>query len=279
MNYEISFQCDVQESIQCIFGIISDIGSFLGTPGGAAAIGLAGGLATSLIGSNAASDAAKAQQSAANTAAAATDARFQTVRNDLNPFTSAGYFALGNQQALTGNGPGGNPLTAPLTKPFSPADLTQTPGYQFTLQQGLKGVQNGLTAQGLGAGANPNTAYSGVAARGVTDYATGLADTTFNQQLQNYLQQNNQIYNMLQGQVQLGQNSAAQTGAFGTQATQSANQFLTSGAAAGAAGTIGSANAAAGGINQASQAPYNYLLLNNLLGRGTAGSGGGSSNA
>jgi hypothetical protein len=59
---------------------------------------------------------------------------------------------------------------------FAPIEMTQeqleaTPGYQFTLQQGLKAVQNSAAARGLGS--------SGMAQRGAAEYTTGLADTTW----------------------------------------------------------------------------------------------------
>ena len=64
-----------------------------------------------------------------------------------------GQQALTQLQGLTGTGVGGNPLTAPLTSQFQPtmAQLEQTPGYQFSLDQGLKATQNSYAGQGLGA--------------------------------------------------------------------------------------------------------------------------------
>jgi hypothetical protein len=58
----------------------------------------------------------------------------------LNPFISAGQGAL---QQYQGALPG-------LTQPFTAASLASTPGYQFTLGQGLKSTQNSFAAQGLG---------------------------------------------------------------------------------------------------------------------------------
>lgn len=54
------------------------------------------------------------------------------------------------------------------------AALEQTPGYQFTLNQGLKAVQNSEAAKGRG--------ISGNAITGAEKYATGLADKTFKDQ-------------------------------------------------------------------------------------------------
>lgn len=142
-----------------------------------------------------------------------------------------------------------------LTKQFAPTmdQLAATPGYQFTLDQGLKATQNGYAAQGLGT--------SGAALKGGADYASGLASQTFNQQLQNYLAQNQQTYNMLTGQ----QNQALTQGQ------------LTAGYSGQVAGNIvGAGNAQAGAdiatgnaIGQAAQAYPSSLFLQQYLSKGT----------
>jgi len=141
-----------------------------------------------------------------------------------------------------------------LTAPFSPADLTNTPGYKFTLDQGLQTVQNSYAAQGLG--------RSGAALKGAAGYATGLAQSTYNQQLNNYLTQNRQVYDMLMGQTQLGANAATGAGGFQIQGTTAANSYLTGGAAASAGGTVGAANALTAGASGASSNALLYALLN-----------------
>ena len=92
--------------------------------------------------------------------------------------------------------------------------LEATPGYQFTKAQGLESAQSGFAAQGLGS--------SGAALKGGVAYATGLADSTYNQQYQNYLagkasylQQNQQTFNDLASVGQLGETAAAGAGALG----------------------------------------------------------------
>lgn len=65
--------------------------------------------------------------------------------------------------------------------PFQPtmAQLEQTPGYQWALDQGLRGTQNNLTKQGLG--------KSGPAVQAAGKYAQGLASQTYQQQYGNYV--------------------------------------------------------------------------------------------
>ncbi len=162
---------------------------------------------------------------------------FNAVRDLLKPFVSLGYGATNPLAQLTGTVEGGNPLTAPLTKPFTPGDLTTTPGYQFQLDQGERATQQALTATGLG--------RSGNAVKAANDYAQGLAGTTYQTQLGNYLAQNQQTYNMLGGLVQSGSAAAANVGGAGLQSQSQANALTTGGAAASAAGIVGSANALA----------------------------------
>jgi hypothetical protein len=125
-----------------------------------------------------------------------------------------------------------------------------TPGYQFTLQQGLKSTQNSAAARGLGT--------SGAALKGASAFSTGLADSTYNDVYQRALNTFNTNYssaannaNRLSNLVGNGQNAAAGMGALGAQTTANIGNTLMSGANAQAAGTIGSANAltsALGGI-------------------------------
>lgn len=221
----------------------------------ALALGAAGGLASSIIGANAATDAANTQAAASTNASNNALTASSAAAGRLQPFANLGLGAGADLSLLTGTAPGTSPVTAPLTAPFSPADLTNTPGYQFTLQQGLQATQNSYAAQGLG--------RSGAALKGAAGYATGLASTTYNQQLQNYLTQNQQVYNMLMGQTQVGANAAAGAGTFGVQGTAASNAFLTGGAAATAAGQVGSANAFSGGINNLGSNALLFSLLKN----------------
>lgn len=162
-----------------------------------------------------------------------------------------------------GLSPGGtaSPLaSAPASSGASPnfsselAALEATPGYQFTRSQGLKSVQNGAAARGLG--------ISGAALKGAAEFATGLAQNTYQANL----------LNPLQSLATLGESAAAQTGALGTTGTANAGAALVGGANAAAAGIVGSANAIANGISSAG----NYQLYRNLTGGG--GGGGGDQN-
>lgn len=159
------------------------------------------------------------------------------------------------QQAQNGIAQGveafqGNPalsgLGSLLTKQFEfdPSDLENTPGYQFTLQQGLKALNNQGSAQGLN--------MSGAQQKGLLQYATGLANQTYGDQYNRALQSYganyglaNDMYNRLGGLSGMGQNAAAGVGQAGQNTANSISQLLQSSAQAQGSALIGGANAQA----------------------------------
>lgn len=199
----------------------------------------------SALSSGAASSAAAGQTDAANRAAANSQAQYQQTRADLAPYMQYGTTAGNN---LMDRLPG-------FTTNFNPtmADLAATPGYQFTLDQGLKGVQNAASAHGLGA--------SGAAQKGAADYAAGLASKTYQDQFNNYQTQNGNNFNRLMALTGLGQNSAAGVGKMGIDATNNSNLASMSGAQSTASGIVGSSNAIASGLNNSANTLANYMLL------------------
>lgn len=110
---------------------------------------------------------------------------------NTQPFIQAGGTAAGMLQNDLASGNIGTPMdlsgmpTAAQVPQFSwdptQAGLAATPGYQFTLNQGLQATQNAAAARGLG--------VSGAALKGASTFATGQANTTYNQQLQNAIAQ------------------------------------------------------------------------------------------
>jgi hypothetical protein len=239
---------------------------------------VSGGLqaGSSLIGgsraSSAATQAAQVQAQAAREAAQVQLQIYRDTSAKLEPYRLYGNEALFDLGKLIGTIPGEeatNPLNAPLTAPigteFAPTQerLEQTPGYQFVLSQGRNAVTNQLAASGL--------AGSGAAGKAQTNYAEGLAGTTFQQQFANWLAQQSltlsqrqQIYNMLGGLASSGQSAAGMTGNFGIQSAAQIGNALTGAAAATASGIVGSANALNAGFSGAGSAISNALLMSNL---------------
>jgi len=93
--------------------------------------------------------------------------------------------------------------------------------------------------------------------KGAASYATGLADSTFQNQFNNAVTNQTNAYNRLMGVTSLGENAAAQTGAYGTQTAQSVGNNTIQGGNATAAGYLGAANALNSGVN-------NYAMYNAL---------------
>lgn len=242
-----------------------------------AAIGAVGAIGGGLLASQGAKSAAKSQAGAANRATDAQLAMFDQVREDMSP-----YLEFGNQGVNLLSSPGVmESFMAPYPgfQPVTAANLAQTPGYQFTLDQGLKAVSNGMSAQGLSG--------SGAQMRGLADYATGLASGTYDRQVQNNINNfttgfNAQMggdtarWNRLMGVTGVGQNAAAQQGGFGMAAGQQIGNNLISAGNASAAGAVGSANALAGGFGAAGNSISQAYMMNTLMNRFGAPAGGAS---
>lgn len=224
-----------------------------------------GGVASSAMSSSASKSAANTQANAANYSADLQNQQWQQTQANLKPYMDLGQSYINPlKDALS------NPaLTAQFSAP-STIQAQNSPGYQFTLQQGLKSVQNSAAARGLG--------VSGAALKGASNYTTGLADSTYNDVFNRALQTFNTNYssaannvNRLQSVVGNGQNAAATNGSLGAAAVGNIGNTLTSGANAQAAGTIGAANALSNGLNGISNGVTSYALLNNNAAGSNAG--------
>lgn len=193
------------------------------------------GAGTSLLG-------ASQESQAANLAAQIQEQMFNKASSLESSYISAGTTSLGQLQALLGQGGGGTAgeLSA----------LQATPGYQFTLQQGLQALTDQATATGGVGGGNTLKA--------LMSYGSGLADQTYQQAVTNA--QN--LVNTGAGSANALAGLAYNTGtAVGSDITGSGNAL--------AAGTTGASNATTGGANSLVS---NYLLAQ-LLGGSAAGAG------
>ena len=166
---------------------------------------------------------------------------------------------------------------ANLFQPFSysAAQYQQSPGYQFTLQQGLNQIQNNAAAAGMSL--SPNTI------KDLQSYASGLANQDYQQAYTNaynaYTQNQANTINSLSGLAGYGNTATSQiaSGAANT-GSNVANTLTSTGQAIGsntigagnalAAGTVGSANALSGGLNNLSSTYLQSQLLSGLTGSG-----------
>lgn len=190
--------------------------------------------------------------------------QYDQTRADFAPYRDLGSQAAG---ALSGQL---NYLTSPIK--MDQATLESTPGYQWNLGQGLKATQSAAAARGLG--------VSGAALKGAATYATGLADSTYQNQFNNENTNRTNAYNRLYQTSALGETAAAQAGTLGQSNVNSQVNALTGIGNSAAAGTLGSAaagNAGLGAIGNAFSGTLNglgsYYALNNLLNKNQTNNG------
>jgi hypothetical protein len=242
----------------------------------AAGVGAVGG---AYISSQGAKSAANTQAGAANYAADLQNQQFQQYQQNLQPYMDLGQTGIQGLTQVLNSGNLNTPFSYGAFN-FNPTEqqLQQTPGYQFTLQQGMKNTNNALAAKGLN--------LSGAQAKGLANYTTGLADQTYQQQYQNALNAYNTNYNnafntynanykmasdqagRYQNLIGLGENAAAGVGNAGLQSANQQGNYLTQGANAQAAGTVGSANALSQGLGNLGSQGLLYSLMNNTNSNG-----------
>ncbi len=194
---------------------------------------LIGGV-TSLIGSG-------QQADAANNATDNTRAQFEETRADYAPWRDAGKLALTQQTNLLGLN-GAEPQTNAFTQ------FREDPGYKYTVDQAIQGVDRSAAARGL--------LTSGATIKAIQDRASNLADQGYSN-----------WFNRLAGVAGTGQTATANTGALGANAANSeANTMLAAGNAR-ASGYGGVASSINQGLN-------NYFTYKGYGGGGGAGYSG-----
>lgn len=174
---------------------------------------------------------------------------------DGTPASSSAANFVGGLYGQAGYPMGASAGTTPSQSGSPPDILTalqNLPGYQFTLQQGLKSTQSGAAARGLGS--------SGAALKGAANYATGLADSTYGNQV-----------NRLAQSAGMGLSAANALAGVGTSAGQGIANAQIAGGNAAAAGYNGMANS----VSNASGYLPLYAMMNN--GGGVGGWNGGTS--
>ncbi len=220
-------------------------------------------------------------------AMSAADTQASAARDAANKQTAAGQQAVGYLQSGLGQSQAAlqpyvnngqtyagalNSNLNYLTTPYAPtmAQLQATPGYQFTLGQGLNATQNAMTAMGLG--------RSGAAAKAAANYATGLADNTYMNQAQLYEQQQGQIGNLLTSLNSTGLAAAGNLANTDYNYNAAMGNALTGQANQAAQTNLAGATAGASGIMGATNSLTNALQYNALMNRGIGSTTGGGFN-
>jgi len=210
----------------------------------------------SLLSSNAAEDAANTAANASNRASDASIGeqrrQYDLNRADMAPYTAAGTGAVNRLAA--GFGTGGE-----FTQNFTGADFlaNQDPGYQFSMDQGMKALNASMAAKGLGT--------SGAGIKGALAYGTGLGSQEYQNAFNRYQTQRNNTVNGLQSLSGQGMSGANAIGAQGANTAANIGSTYMNNAA-----NIGNAGMAAAGIRNSA-----YGGAANVLGRMYGGYGGG----
>jgi hypothetical protein len=139
-------------------------------------------------------------------------------------------------------------------------DLGQDPGYAFRLSEGQKALDRSAAARG--------GMISGGALKAAQRFGQDLGSqeyqNAYNRALTGYnadVAREATGYNRLAALAGIGQTATGQIGTAGQNMASNVGNYLTSGAAAGAAGTVGAANAMTGGLSTY----LNYNQGNNLV--------------
>lgn len=171
-------------------------------------------IAGGLLGASGAKSAARTQAAAADRAADVQQNIFDTTSQYFQPYRQAGENALRAYVDQVGT------------------EFTQTPGYQFGLQQGLDAIEGSAAARG--------NLMSGATLQGLQQYGQDYATRNYD----NWL-------NRLGGIMSTGQASAGQQAALGQNFANNQSNILAQQGNALAAGQAGAMNNLQQGINNA----------------------------
>ena len=266
-----------------------------------AGIGAAASIGGAFISSHAAKSAAELQAESAQKGLDFQKHVYDTTQQQQAPFLAAGQTSIAQLMAGLSNGtfgPGSLPSipTAPVApditfKPPTAEEARLTPGYEFTAQQGSKGILQGAAAAG--------GAISGGTLKALDAYNSGLAESTYGDTFTRALQTYNaalsgyssklagygaslagiesaranqgQEFNQLAAPAQIGEGATVAAGNAATNTGTSIASLMGQIGNAQAAGTVGSANAINSGIGQAANSLTQGLLLKQLFGGGGTG--------
>lgn len=147
----------------------------------------------------------------------------QGATNAIAPYTATGAAANSSLSNLLGTSKNtGAAGYGSLLTPFTPGDLTQTPGYQFNLSQGNQALDRQAAAKG--------NYFSGGALKDAETFGQGLADNTYNNAYNQYTQNQNNTYSKLAGQAASGQGAATTLGSLlGSTGAAQANSTVATG--------------------------------------------------
>lgn len=171
-------------------------------------------------------------------------------RSDFAPWREAGESALSQLQSGINSG----------AFTVGDIDLTQDPGYQYRMSEGIEALDKSAAASGM--------LLSGAQQKGVTDYAQNVASDEYaNAYAREYANKTNQ-YNMLAALSQQGQASAAGQASASSNLASSSSNILSGLSSTTNSALQNQANAysagASGVATSANQAAQNWLTYKNV---------------
>ena len=183
---------------------------------GAGLISAGGSILGGLLGGSGARSGAKMQAKAMNRATALQRDMWEQQQADIAPWLQAGMAALPQLKQMAGQ---------PMVGQF---DVTQTPGYQFRLDEGQKSVVNSLAARGLSA--------SGAAMKGLERYGQDYASGEYGAEYNRRLAESQGQWNRYAGLAGIGQTAQQDLSNLGGQyASNVGNALINQGGVAGGA--------------------------------------------
>lgn len=198
-------------------------------------MGIGAGAAALAVGALGAAGSAFGSYEQANAENKASDDQmkmYQQTRGDLAPYMQGGTAAFSQLQTLLG-------LNGTNSKQMMQT-LQNTPGYQFSLQEGQQGLDRSAAARGM--------ELSGGQLKDTLNYNTGMADNLYTT-----------YANQLMGVSGLGENAAAGLGSQGATEAANAGNFTANGGTAIASGISGVTNQLGAGLYQYGQMGQNNL--------------------
>jgi hypothetical protein len=220
---------------------------------GIAAVGVVSGAAN-------AKKAANAQEQSAQLANETQMAQYNQTREDQTPWRDAGMGALSQLTSRTG-------ADGDLMRQFGASDFQADPGYQFRMNEGMRGLNNSAAARG--------GVLSGAALKAASRYNQDFASNEYSNAYNRYNTNQTNQFNRLASIAGVGQtaNNALASAGSNMANNVSANQLGAGNARA--SGYVGQANAITGGMGSAYNMYQSNQLMNTLADRSFTGPTGG----
>jgi hypothetical protein len=171
----------------------------------------------------------------------------QSSSNELDAATEAEYQR--QMQAASAS----SPDSGSLLKNFTGADVATEPGYQFGLNEGMKGLERSLAARG--------TPYGGAALKAASRYNSDYAGTKFNEAFNRDKANKSATFGMLSGVAGTGQTASNQVAQAGQFSTGQIGNALSSQGDARASGYLANSNTWQNALNQGISAYKNKNAL------------------